>query len=264
MAIGYLYGNAQTDWHAPAGHHKPYTSQKHNMAIFVHNPTHPGGSILEQGHVMRGVYDGVVSMSKDRKFQAAAIEMFIVDQPIGKVFITRWRQSYESSGNVSMTARGDAGALEPEGLNKSTIQSSGDDHGRYIDPVTKDMSIVYNWNTPRINSNEIFTVLMEGIMIIHHDGAFLTFDHLNAVSATGRCAMNIHDIGFEKRGLTGISAATFLFMMATMIVEQRRFESLDFSLESQKAGHWKPQMQGFIMGLEPPQVYSSGVEAAVT
>lgn len=248
MAIGYLYGNAQTDWHALAGKHKPYTSQKHNVAIYVHNPARPGGSILEQGHVMRGVYDGVIAMSEDRRFQSVAIEMFMVDQPIGKVFVTRWFQSTESSSNASMIARGDAGALGPEVLNNSTIQSSGDDHGRYIDPVTKDMSIVYDWNTPRIKSNDIFTVLMEGIMIIHHDGAFLPFDHLNAVSATGRCTMNIHKIGPGKSRLRGISAATFMFMLASMIVQQRRFENLEFSLEWKKAGNWEPQMQGFIMG----------------
>ena len=253
MAIGYLYGNAQTDWHALAGNHKPYTSRKHNVAIYVLNPARSGGSVLEQGHVMRGVYDGVVAMSEDRRFQSIAVEMFIVDQPIGEVFISRWFQSTEFNGNASTNLPGNAGALEFEGLVNYTVQSGGNDHGRYIDRVTKQMSIVYDWNTPRINGNDIFTVLMEGLMIIHHDGAFLPFDHLNAVSATGRCAMNIHEIGPDKSRIRGISAATFIFMLANMIVEQRRFENLDFSLDWEKAGNWQPQMQGFIIGLEPPQ-----------
>ena len=252
MAIGYFCGHTQTDWHAPAGKHKPYTSQKHNVAIFVHNPTRPGGSILEQGHVMHGVYDGVVAMSEDRKFQTVVIEMFMVDEMIGKVFITKWFYPTASSSNASMIARGDASAQEDRGLDKSTIQSSGDDRGRYIDPITKDMSIVYEWNTPRINGFDVFTVLMEGIMIVHHDGAFLPFSHLNAVSATGRCAMNVHAIGPEKSTLRNISAATFMFMLANMIVEQRRFENLDFSLDWEEPGGWEPQMRGFIMGLNPP------------
>ena len=233
------------------------------MAIYVLNPARPGGSILEQGHVMRGVYHGVVAMSKDRKFQSVSIDLYLFDQPIGEIVITKWFQSTESSSNASTIARGDVGALEFEGLNNSTIQNSGDDHGRYIDSVTKHMSIVYGWNAPRINGNDIFTVLMEGIMIIHYDGAFLPFDHLNAASATGRCAMNIHKIGPDRSRILGISAASFMFMMATMIVEQRRFETLDFSLEMQdRAGSWQLQMQGFIMGLNPPQAHSPGVDAA--
>lgn len=103
-------------------------------------------------------------------------------------------------------------------VNNFLISSFSADSGRYIKPIAEG-SITYEWHTPRIDSKDVFIVLMEVIMNIAHDGCRLPFYHLNAVSSPGRCTLNLRETGRECT--TEYEAATLLFMLASMTVEQK-------------------------------------------
>lgn len=180
---------------------------------------------------------------------------------IGKVFITKRAPSHGSSSNGTLTHDGDDdGASEPAALRRSSHGSNTGDSGRYIDPDNKDWSIVYEWRPPRINNKDIFTAIIKAIIIVAYDGTHEPFDYLNALSATGSCALNIHEIRREPTKPSGIVALTQLFMLADMVVDQGRFENLEFALEYDQSEPRTRPLEGFILGVGHPADQSHGDE----
>ena len=58
-----------------------------------------------------------------------------------------------------------------------------DDRGRYTDPRVASLAIEYEFSGRKVNSEDIFTCLMEAFMILSYDGD-VNFQALNAVRAS--------------------------------------------------------------------------------
>ncbi|KAI4180332.1 MAG: hypothetical protein L6R41_007295 [Letrouitia leprolyta] len=201
----------------------------------------------------------------DGNFHPTSVEIFMFEQLIGTIYITK-RSTTNSPSNDRMLPRrqdDDAKTIGPRS-SPSNI-SDLEDGGRYIDPNRNDCSIVYEWSSGKIDSKDIFTTIMEAMIIVAYDGTHVPFDALNAVSASGNCAMNIHKTPGIPDQPSGFKATTLLFLLPNLIVQQRRFQGLDFSFEFGAPGTpQKSIFQGFIMGLGSPKDQSYSKVAATS
>lgn len=131
--------------------------------------------------------------------------------------------------------------------NNTSPTAVNDDSGVYIDPGNR-FAVPYSWSAPRIHSKDIFTCIMEAIIIIAHDGPTSEFTYLNAVSASGNVALNIHATyspGAEKE-IGFVVVRPLLVTVLSFFVDQRRFDSLDFAYEKvQPAGPRIKRIEGF-------------------
>ncbi|KAI4266798.1 MAG: hypothetical protein LQ337_008660 [Flavoplaca oasis] len=110
--------------------------------------------------------------------------------------------------------------------------TANDDSGTYLDPHNR-YAIPYSWSAPRINSKDIFTCIMEAIIIIAHDGAARSFQYLNAVSVSGNVALHVKGISApgEEKDMGLVVVKPLLVKVAGLFIQQRRFDTLDFAYE---------------------------------
>ncbi|CAO1604826.1 hypothetical protein XANCAGTX0491_008366 [Xanthoria calcicola] len=129
----------------------------------------------------------------------------------------------------------------------TSLNAVNDDSGVYIDPGNR-FAVPYSWSAPRINSKDIFTCIIAAIIIIAHDGPTSEFTYLNAVSASGNVALNIHATyspGAEKE-IGFVVVRPLLVTVLSFSVDQRRFDTLDFAYEKvQPAGLRIKKIEGF-------------------
>lgn len=258
LAVHYFYWKAEYGWDVPVPSEGPTHRRELDASIYVHLPSKPGSYVLATGHVLLGLYDGVVAMSRDR-FQSMSIEIFMFEQSIGKIYITHRFTDNSPLQNRMLPIRREDSMKELGTRTNPSNVSNPEDSGRYVDPFIKNCAVVYDFNPGKIRSADIFTIIMEGIMIVAYDGTHDSFDYLNAASASGNCAMNIHKPPGLQDRISGLKATTLLYMLTGMIVQQRRFGDLDFSFEfGEPEKSQKTILEGFIMGLGPPRDRSSG------
>ncbi|KAI4170327.1 MAG: hypothetical protein LQ343_005080 [Gyalolechia ehrenbergii] len=263
FAIFFLFAHPEQGWDVPFPSEGVVTRAKCDVAVYVHNPSRSGSYTLRTGDVLRGLYNGVVAMS-DGHFQPVAVEMFMFEQSIGTIYISDRSTSHGPPSSQMLPHRRNNDRGEEMGMPSDPRKISNPrDSGRYVDPHAIGCSILYKWSPGKIQSKDIFTAIMEGLIIIAHDGTREPFDSLNAPSASGNCALNIRKVAREPIKLSGFKASTLLFMLTDMIVQQRRFEHLDFEFEYGAPGDPEKRiLEGFIMGLNPPRGQSRDDEAA--
>ncbi|KAL8835212.1 MAG: hypothetical protein Q9170_003408 [Blastenia crenularia] len=250
FAILYFHGHVRFGWQVPVPHEGVFLRRGCDAFIFVSKLLAPGYT-LKIGDILYALYDGVVAMSRDR-FQPSVIEVYTSKRMIGKVFISRASTFSALGSNLADTDQERDIAPNAQARPGVVDISYTDDSGRYTDPSLPSWAIEYKWGTSRVDSGDMFTAIIEGIIIVAYDGAYTNFDHLNAVSATGHCALNVHEttVGRIPAVTTGTTAATLLFMLGDMVVMQRRFADLSFTfVELEKSGKQNNILEGFFDGI---------------
>ena len=214
--------------------------------------------ILETGFAELAVYDGIAEMSRRNRYQSMFIEMHVYEHLIGTVFILPKGDYMNDNSNLTLVESSRAVDARSIGLQDSSTTYNAEDSGRYIDPRFRDrsLSVKYDWgNGPRIHSKEVFTAIIEAMIIVSHDGTQQVFGYLNAASVSGNCGLNLHRVGSGTDTsffASGSGATTLLYLLADMVVRQKRFQDLDFALEAGKPPETKAYIKGFWMGIGPP------------
>ncbi|KAL8937921.1 MAG: hypothetical protein Q9216_004183 [Gyalolechia sp. 2 TL-2023] len=133
------------------------------------------------------------------------------------------------------------------------------DCGRYVDPHLKEFSILYYWEPGRLPSQDMFTTIPQGHLIIAHDGYDEPFDSLNAPGASGNVVLNVGNVAGESTKF----GSTFLYMLTDMFVQQRRFGNTGLDFEYGPQGQPPRKiLEGSIMGLNSLLDRSRGDEVA--
>ncbi|KAL8699626.1 MAG: hypothetical protein Q9201_005902 [Fulgogasparrea decipioides] len=258
VTIGFIYAYHLNPWDSVAGNIYPFKLAGHNVAIYSQEVPSAYGLTYEA--IMLGLWDGIVAMSEWNRYESSVVEIFNHDRMIGKIYIIPLSDALDTSHNATTTTLGDvAGKTElPEPLTDAStmISSNADDNdsndadsGRYTNPLRPDVSIPYEFSGPRIYSKDIFTAIIEGLIIVAHDGANKPFSYLTGVSASGHCALHLKQTG---RAGTGLYATTLLELLTEMLVTLRRFQAVEFALEQGKAPDWKRFIEGYFMWLGRP------------
>ena len=229
LAIMYMNSISWTSWHAPC----TATGQewtRDTALLYVADLSNPSHT-LENGLVLLGLYEGLVKMSESPHFQSSLIEIFIHDQPIGKIAISTSTVTSIPSSNNTLTANS----------------------GRWVDPHLGRITLNFAWRPPRITVDDIFTALMQAILIVSYGGTNQPFDWLNAASASGRCALNMRKPGpvHLPSSTPALTVATLCAVITDFVIEQNRFEGLDFSMEIYRFGEQVKPLEGFIRALAP-------------
>ncbi|KAL8793909.1 MAG: hypothetical protein Q9195_003528 [Heterodermia aff. obscurata] len=229
LAITFMNSISWTSWHTPCratGHQ--WT--RDTASLYVTDLSYPRHT-LENGLVLLGLYDGLVEMSQTAHFQPSLIEILMHDQPIGTISI--------SSLPVV--------ASDPS-LNKTMLTA---DRGRWVDPHLGRITINFIWHPPHVLIDDIFTALMQAVIMVSYGGTNEPFDWLNAGSASGRCALNIRKPGpvHLPSSTPALTVATLCAVLADFVIEQNRFEGLDFSMEIYRFGEQVKPLEGYIRAL---------------
>lgn len=233
LAISYMNSISWTSWHT----HCTATGQqwtRDTASLYVTDLSSPSHT-LENGLVLLGLYEGLVKMSASAHFQSSLIEIFIHDQPIGEISMS--------------TATVDSASASSS--NKTLLTA---DSGRWVDPHLGRIALIYTWRPPRIASDDIFTALMQAILIVSYGGTNQPFDWLNAASASGDTALNIRKPGpvHLPSSTPAITVATLCTVLMDFVIQQDRFEGMDFTMEIYRFGQRHLPLEGFIRALRPP------------
>ena len=232
LAISYMNSIAGTSWHTLC----IGTSQqwRRDSASLLVTDLSSSSRPLENGLVLLGLYDGLVKMSESARFRTSLIQILVYDEVIGVISISR---SPVASAVVSS--------------NKTALAA---DSGRWVDPHLGSIILNYSWRPPRITSDDVFTALMQAIIMVSYGGTTQPFDWLNAASASKRCALNIRKPGpvHSPSSIPALTAATLCAVLTDFVIEQNRFEGLDFTMEISQFGQRIYPLEGFIRALLPP------------
>ncbi|KAL8711830.1 MAG: hypothetical protein Q9220_003774 [cf. Caloplaca sp. 1 TL-2023] len=247
-AIGYTYAHHVLPWTTGMHQEQPYTTPEHDIAInVILGPFRPGVPALEIGHVMLALFAGVAKMSEHR-FNTMLIDILISSSLIGHIMISRAGiislPSSTNDTNVSTNPSSSSSSIV------DIIPTLAANTGRYIDPLNPTITIPYSFSPPPLPSKDIFTAILDALIIIAHDGTHTPFTSLTAFSASGNTVLHLNGVG-DKRPESG-TLATVLCVVSRFFVRRRGFESLEFGLELVKqggeGGYWRVA-EGWFLGM---------------
>ena len=231
LAISYMNSISGTSWHTRCiGTGQEW--RRDTASLYVRDLS-SSAPTLENGLVLLGLYTGLLQISESMHFQPSLIEILIYDQPLGEISISRSPMASVSSSNETSILAADS--------------------GRWVDPHLGRISLIYTWLPPRVASDDIFTALMQAILMVSYGGTNQPFDWLNAASASGRCALNMRKPGpaHLPSGTPALTVATLCTVLTDFVIEQNRFEGLQFTMEIYQFGQRLYPLEGFIRALRP-------------
>lgn len=227
-----------TSWHAPCTA-KGQQWTRDTASLHLTDLSRPLQTTLENGLVLLGLYNGLVAMSDPAHyFQASLIELLLHDQPIGNILIS-------NSATVSD---------DDDGGSNGTLLALAADSGTWVDPHLGRITLDYTWRPPRVARDDVFTALMQAIIMVSYGGTGQPFDWLNAASASGHAALNIRKPGpvHSPSSTPALTVATLCAVLADFVIEQDRFEGLEFGMEIYRYGERVRPLEGYIRALRPP------------
>ncbi|KAL8814881.1 MAG: hypothetical protein Q9223_005931, partial [Gallowayella weberi] len=179
-------------------------------SIAIWNQCPPGGHgmALNNGMAMLAIYATVVAMTEER-FNPTSAHVSMHGRPIG--FIAILKKSAMSNDIQANNGTGrDKQSIDPSSSPTSSNHTSPNnnstakpvketnnntpdsDSGHYTDPEHPENRITYHFTGPRIQSKEIYTSIMEALMILAYNPNTDNFDYLTATSASGNTALHIN------------------------------------------------------------------------
>ncbi|KAI4137456.1 MAG: hypothetical protein L6R39_007275 [Caloplaca ligustica] len=203
---------------------------------------------------MLALYAGVAFMSELRVFYTTKIEVTMFGHPVGVIWIAQKPWMVPATETISnQTAHTSTNNLDI--LSGRSAIEAVPDQGRYTNPAVPRMAMDYTLSRRKVNSEDILTCIMEGLLIIAYDGPG-PFSYLNAVSASGAVAMNLHAIitpgGHQRPGPEQFAMSTFLFFLSTFYSVSKRWDDMDFVVllhDPDRGGTTTPvaRAEGFVL-----------------
>lgn len=250
----YIFANHYDPWDGAAGPTIPFSPGYVNIAIYYISLA-GSGVTLTNGMVLLGLWDGIAAISELGRYESTVVKLFSNDIPIGEVWITtKYSASQATINNATSRQQGGDNAKVLESSKTLKLNSHDEDSGRFILPSTPELSIAYDFEGPKIKAVDMLTAIIQGLIIVSHDARRprdQAFSHINAASASGHCAFNLHEVAPEGKNIDNV--AMMLIDLSRMLTDWRRFQSMDLALERKKSGseEWTKLVKGYFMWLEP-------------
>ena len=241
LAISYMNSISGTDWHTRCiGTGRAW--RRDSASLYVTDLSTPSHR-LENGFVLLGLYAGLVQLSQSTHFHPSLIEILVYDRLVGEISISGSAMPSVSSSN------------------ETSILAANS--GRWVDPHLGRISLTYTWIPPRVTSDDIFTALLQAILIVSYGGTNQPFDWLNAASASGRCVLNMRKPGpaHLPSSTPALIVGTLCSVLTDFVIERNRFEGLQFTMEIEQFGQRIYPLEGFIRALQPyPDINVAAVQ----
>ncbi|KAI4128299.1 MAG: hypothetical protein LQ338_002798 [Usnochroma carphineum] len=228
LAISYLHVRQLHEWAEPMDDITyidptlcPYTSK---LIIRLRNARDRTSQRLSNGDVMIGLYDAVAIMVRDG-FLPTKAEMTFYGKAAGSVTMT----NSQTPGTVGSTNNSIQSVPQKDTISNSSSSSNADDSGTFVDPLDPTLAISYRFHGRRITSTDIYTSVMDSLIIMTYNRHSAPFEYLTAVSESGKCALHIDAIGGERPDLARLGRLVFL--LALFLTDHNRFNEVGFALE---------------------------------
>ena len=219
---------------------------------------------LTNSLVLLGLWDGVVSISEWNNYKPTVIDLFLLDTHlVGKVHITPLHSAstVNSNGKPIRLPKRFPHADEPETNTKTLNVSAADDSGRYLDPdPASDRSISYDLQGVKVLAKDIFTAIIESMIIVLHDDSYEPFSHLTGVSASHDCGLSLRQVGPP---VIGAQVLDFLSLFTYFFFAARHFETMDFALEEGVPPRTVRLLEGHIDSIRPNYLSSDENDTSV-
>ncbi|KAL8995982.1 MAG: hypothetical protein Q9169_004398 [Polycauliona sp. 2 TL-2023] len=231
---------------------------------------------VRYSHVFFALQEAITIMSSRasmvlEEFYAMNVLMYIDDIPVGYVRVS------EVSPLSHLTLKSTSGTIDSSSVNNDHHSNKNENNSIttttttttayehiYLDPSHR-FAIPYTITPPIILPSELFTSIIEAIIIATHDDPALPFTALDAVSATGKTALHINSVTASSSSsiipvpTAGIGTGTgitvirsLLVSIARLIIGMRKFGSLEFAYErfgGGKVGERVREFEGWFLGV---------------
>ncbi|KAL8918049.1 MAG: hypothetical protein Q9208_007571 [Pyrenodesmia sp. 3 TL-2023] len=197
--------------------------------------------VLNNGHVLLGIYAAVDLMSKDSSFLSTKVDVSLHGTTIGRIFLTARQLPRIENGALNTSAPASTASTSPI-INSSSANS---DSGTFVDPAYPSDILYYTFSDRRIKSHDIFTCILEAFMILTYDDKTIPFFAFNAVSATGNLALNVH--ASDEVRITYNGVGWLLRLLASLYVRKKRFDEIEFTFRDESMGRSVKQAEGFFL-----------------
>lgn len=243
LSIGYLHTFQPRQWTAPVTTGQfvyPVTPWTANVVIREVNPITPAGIHLTNGNAMLGLYAAVTHISLGR-FVPTVAELIWHRRAAGRIYIdTKQGSTTLDSANNSTNGF----SLHVPESNSSNAGYAG----QVIDPIDHTLVVSYKFYGRRIGSKDMYTSIMESLIIMTYNGRSEPFESLTATSVSGNCALHIDAFRSERPDVNNISR--LVFFLALITTNHKRFDEMEFSLEKGPPGGRRRVAEGYLFRVD--------------
>ncbi|KAL8720070.1 MAG: hypothetical protein Q9225_003005 [Loekoesia sp. 1 TL-2023] len=210
-----------------------------DLVIYVQ----PLGSLrrnpLNNGHLMLGIYDAVLHMS-DHGFLPTLVELVVSGNTVGIACFTRLPDGISTSKGT---------AMEHVEENNIVVKSKNGESGTIVAPWDPKKAVEFRHTGRKVQSRDIFTLIMQALIIINYDGSLRPFRSLDAVTESGSSALHMHAIGNEQPDPELV--ADLLPLVAGVFIPRRgqaaEFDEMEFTLEYGEPSDRKRMVEGWFL-----------------
>ena len=225
-AMSFMGQTANAGWHGRIPTNHAWRGNK--VKIDIVDSSTPR-LIFDVGVAAQGLYDGLITMSHADRFVPAVVVVSIDTVVLGRIILST---SDPDQGLSTIT---------------STNGTLNTNSGRWVDPQDKRFALDYSWRGPNIDRDDIFTAILQALIILSYDGIGEDFYWLNARSATGNCALNIRKPGpvDHPSVIPGVTVVSLTYVLADLFTAHDRFAGLDFQFVIQHHGLPFKPLEGY-------------------
>ena len=218
-----MFHFAQLGWNEQLDRELKVWMEPFNVQIDIAPSQMSFGSIpLVTNHVVSGIYETIVDVAAKSRFCEVLSTLSLHRRQIGTLHIEKKTpRALDAEANTTL-------------LTVAQVHSQSNDitypSGQYRDPKDVEFSIDYEYSGARINSKDIFLVVIDVLATAAQSSPDTLLDSLHAVSPSGDCVINIAKVGDpSKINYSFVTLALRLLVMEIM-VKLRKFEEIGFRL----------------------------------
>ncbi len=186
--------------------------------------------ILQYKHVVAALYQVGLIIATENRFYTCHVLLVVREEAAGLMNFQRRPSGVHDEGPVSNMTDFVTLTDGTPALSNNTVVA---DSGTRVDPTDSRFKIAYEYDGVRIKAADTFTAFLDGLAIAAERHGNEVDAFVNAVSASGDCAINIHAWFGQQLSWERLRRA-LLVIWETLIVGDRyckgRYEGLDFEL----------------------------------
>ena len=215
-----MYHYAQIDWKEPLG--GGFTLGVDGFDVQIDIEASSATLALETGHLIIGLYDTIVNAAALSRFCETLASLLLYNRQIATLVIETKRPRMLDAGGAN-----DANSTL---LQLSSPQSGTMTYptGKFIDPQEPDFSVTFTYDGMRINSKDIFLVVLNAFTIVAQFDPIAPFASLHVASPSGDCVIDI--VGVEDKVNYSYVTNALRIVIKDIMVRLKRFEEIKIEL----------------------------------
>lgn len=191
-------------------------------------------------HVVLGLYAAAVEAVEQPDFSYCLGTMYLNDNLIGGVKLL------QSSAKAQFNLVGETNQT----LGHSAATNDNRDSGTFVDPLKPEFQLSYDFEGKRINSDDLFTAVLEGLSSVAQYYPAQSCQSIHAVgpySETGQAMIFIHQASKVEDLICDHVAQILKMIFVYLGVGQNKFHEMNFKFR----WHGRLLASGYILGLGP-------------